>query len=337
MFDERHLQAKEFKPASRTGGLPLAHANLSPGGAGGSLPDVLGMVRAFATSVHEWIEPGLVRGPTTPLRQNVPDASKMSLFHVDALGKPMVSSSDVIQEGLGDCYFVGAEAAVADKASSLILNNMIQSDEHGGYVVHMHNSFAGGEKVDVPVSASDVQALMKYHTAQQVLWPVVLEAAEAHIEARNGSDMVGAADDIGIGIKSLGEGGMPGRGLAALTGHEDTFLLPSNSGLTKVIDEVNTGHPVVMATRVSATPLGWDPHRDGLVDSHVYEVMSMHRDPDGTVWGLVNNPWQKNKDHGTYGDITPAAYAGMPGSKWVNLTQGIDHGGIAGFATSGSF
>ncbi|MFF2555946.1 C2 family cysteine protease [Nocardia sp. NPDC058058] len=289
--------------------------------------DVVGASRAGAAHALGSLALPWVGAPNPgPVQTKTPkNASELAMYGLD--GKP--HGRDVVQDDINDCYFVGAEAAVADMSGGLI-SNMIHPGKDGGYVVNLYDK--SGSKRDVKVSSADVQALLNHHPDQEVLWPVVLEAAQARIEG-------GApGNPIQFGIDSLDETGLPGTGLQALTGHSDTLLFPNaGSDLTKTMGLVNSGTPVVMATWKSMTPLGLDPHRDGLVSAHVYEVMSMHKDPDGTVWGLVNNPWGHNRSHGNKGDWDVPAVSDVPGSKWVNLTQAIDHGGIASFATAGSF
>lgn len=262
---------------------------------------------------------------TTGLHTDAPTNATLPLYGSD--GKP--HSSDVDQGSLGDCYFEAAESSVADSSPQRI-QDMIKPDGQGGYTVSMWDK--SGEKCDdIPVSQQDINDAMKNHTGQQVLWPVVLQAAAAKIEPMPTAQTMGTVSD---GLGSMGKGDLPGVGLQQLTGQSHTTMDPNlGSDMNGVMADLNAGKPVVMATNYSATPIGWDPHRDGLVDGHVYQVMNMHRDPDGTVWAEVNNPWGFNESHGTSGDHIAPADPGEPGSKWVNVSQATADGGIAAFAS----
>jgi hypothetical protein len=243
-------------------------------------------------------------------------------------GKPV--PGDIYQGDTGDCFFEAAEAALAG-SSPQDIQNAIKPDGNGGYVVTVYND--RGEKMDVPVSAQDIQDVLAHHPANQtVLWPVVMEAAEARVQGGVQSD--GYLGNVNDGLGHMNNGDFPGAGLDELTGHSTTHWngMSSGSDITDALNAVNAGKPVVMGTNRSATPIGWDPHRDGLSSAHAYNVISMHQDPDGTVWAEVDNPWGYNLTHGDSGDWAPPADANTPGSRWLNVTQANKDGAIVGFS-----
>lgn len=250
----------------------------------------------------------------------------LSLYGPD--GKP--HAGDIYQGDTGDCYFEAAEAALAGSAPHDIAN-AIEPDGNGGYLVSVYNDH--GKKVDVPVSAHDIQDVLAHHPGDQtVLWPVVMEAAQA--KAQGGGQSDGSPGNVNDGLGTMNKGDFTGAGLDELTGrsHTEWNGISDGSDITDAMSAVHAGKPVVMGTNRSATPIGWDPHRDGLSDSHVYNVISMHQDPDGTVWAEVDNPWGYNLSHGDSGVPITAPDPLVPGSMWLNVTRANNDGGIVGFS-----
>ncbi|ORV14875.1 hypothetical protein [Mycobacterium celatum] len=239
-------------------------------------------------------------------------------------GKP--HPGDVLQRDVGDCYFEAAEIAVSDKNPSRI-TGMIEAGPDGKYYVTGLQDPLGNTLSHYPVTDKDIQEVLSHHPGQKVLWPVVLEAAEA--KARGGGD-------VASGLSAMGGGGFPGDGLQQLAGKASYNWFPGGGrDETDLINALNSGKPVVMATSPSATPIGIDPHRDGLVGRHVYALSSAHRDPDGTVWAEIINPWQYNLGHGDSGVPGVIIDPATPGRAWLNLSGALSHHGVTAFVVGG--
>ncbi|MFJ4652799.1 C2 family cysteine protease [Nocardia sp. NPDC088792] len=280
--------------------------------------DPAGMIRAGTPQfTRQMASPATAGSIDGPMHQDAPNAPLPPLFDPKD-NRP--HSRDVMQGSIGDCYFDAAEASVADTlGKSGYINNMIHSDGTGGYDVSI-NDFKGHNH-DVDVSLADVQAILQQHPPQTVLWPAVLEAAEARIQSGTDADSPKAMQD---GLNVLNHGGFGWDGLRAMTGQATVAwdAGPISQGLSSVMAQVDDGKPVVMDVGTSTTPVGVDPHKYGLSNNHVYDVVSMHRDEDGTYWALVDNPWGFNLKNGDdpNGGSDPSPYPDTyPGGKWLNL------------------
>lgn len=228
---------------------------------------------------------------------------------------------DVKQRDIGDCYFEAALIAVADKDPER-LKDMIYKLGDKYYVSGMRDRY-GNPIVDYPITEKDLDEVLKHHAGQKVLWPAVLEAAAA--KTRGGGN-------VAEGLKLMDGGDTPGAGLEQLTGKVSYTWFPGGGrDENDLMDALNSGKPVVMGTSMSATPFGVDPHRDGLAASHVYAISSAHRDPDGTVWAEIVNPWQYNAGQGDSGVPVVQIDPSTPGRAWLNLSDALSHHGVTAF------
>lgn len=260
-------------------------------------------------------------GTTQMLDDKTTTDGELPLYGPD--GKP--HPGDVMQRDVGDCYFEAAEIAVADKHPERI-KDMIYKMGGDYYVTGMQDRF-GNPIQDYRITDKDIQAVLAHHPDQKVLWPAILEAAAA--KTRGGGDTA-------HGLELMGGGDMPGVGLKQLTGSASYTWFPGGGrDENDLINALNSGKPVVMGTSMSATPIGVDPHRDGLAASHVYALSSAHRDPDGTVWAEIINPWQFNMAQGDSGIPLVRIDPDTPGRAWLNLSGALSHHGVTAFVQGG--
>ncbi len=239
-------------------------------------------------------------------------------------GKP--HPGDVLQRDVGDCYFEAAEIAVAEKDPNR-LKDMIVAGPDGKYFVSGMQDRYGNPIQNYVITQKDLQEVLSHHRDQKVLWPAILEAAAA--KTRGGGD-------VAHGLEMMGAGDLPGAGLQQLTGHASYNWFPGGGrDENDLINALNSGKPVVMGTSMSATPIGLDPHRDGLAAAHVYARSSAHRDPDGTVWAEVINPWQLNLAQGDSGGPVVRIDPSTPGRAWINLSNVLAQRGVTAFVDGG--
>lgn len=250
-----------------------------------------------------------VAGGGTALR-GTPKSMGRALYGPSGRPEP----GDVANAQESDCWFNAAMIAVAHSNPQRI-KDMITENPDGSFDV---SGLRGGGQ---HVTRDDVDKVLGFNPGfSGPLWPVVIEAAEAK--------------SVGYGEIAPMWGSMPYAGLQDLTNSGLSFHHTIDDAVTNA---ANTGVPVVMGTLKSATPLGLDPHRVGLVQSHAYAVTKVWTDPTtGHVMANVVNPWGYNLAQGESGAMISPSNTAIPGQIVLDVTTAQDVGAIAGFSIGNS-
>jgi len=250
-----------------------------------------------------------VAGGGTALR-GTPKSMGRALYGPSGRPEP----GDVANAQESDCWFNAAMIAVAHSNPQRI-KDMIEENPDGSFDV---SGLRGGGQ---HVTRDDVDKVLGFNPGfSGPLWPVVIEAAEAK--------------SVGYGEIAPMWGSMPYAGLQDLTNSGLSFHHTIDDAVTNA---ANTGVPVVMGTLKSATPLGLDPHRVGLVQSHAYAVTKVWTDPTtGHVLANVVNPWGYNLAQGESGAMISPSNTAIPGQITLDVTTAQDVGAIAGFSIGNS-
>ncbi|PSK95922.1 calpain family cysteine protease [Murinocardiopsis flavida] len=184
--------------------------------------------------------------------------------------KGEISSDDIEQGGLGDCWWLSGFGAVADTDPEII-RDMIKPNSNGTYTVE----FPDGESVTVTpdlVMGEDGSAEFADPGSDAVMWPAILEKAYAEKE--------GSFGEI--------EGGFPSDAMETITGHDSEEHDPGDVSESQ-INEWATGDPktaVSVTTKPEDDADGERYKDDTLVPGHAYIVKGAK---DGRV--TLYNPW----------------------------------------------
>lgn len=98
----------------------------------------------------------------------------------DNVGQPSISSEDIQQGSLGDCWLLSGLAAIADKFPSEIPRCIVYSaPDHDYTIVKLHNTYIAVDHV-IPVvfkNGTPVRALAPKLSGEREYWPIVVEKA----------------------------------------------------------------------------------------------------------------------------------------------------------------
>lgn len=203
----------------------------------------------------------------------------------ELFGKRGPNAKDVLQGGLGDCYFLASVAAVVADDPAAIKNSIVDNRD-GTYSVRFFKS--SGKAVWVTVDSDlpvDKNGNLAYARAADAdsdgkleLWVPILEKAYAAFK-----DKYGPNDGVS-GYKDLARGGSASDAITALTGKASRFVPTpkSEAELADVLEAANDGREVVLSTKADANR-GW-------VGNHAYTVLGTY-ERDGETMVRVRNPW----------------------------------------------
>jgi hypothetical protein len=213
------------------------------------------------------------------------------------------SEQDIMQNSLGDCYFVATLGAVADQQPGRIKNAISFDVSTGTFNVKMYRP--DGTTVTIPVTQQDITdnknrgGGSKLDNGGGPIWPAVMETAYAKMNDSNWSN--GLAEGYNI----IGGGGFADNAMQTVTGSKGTDLQPlggiffavptaikSDILYTQISDALAQGKAVTLSTRVETSG------QDGLVDAHTYIVDSVYKDASGAVKVVLRNPWGTNVNAG---------------------------------------
>jgi hypothetical protein len=193
-----------------------------------------------------------------------------------------ISPSDVAQGRLGDCFFLATLAGFAQTKPE-VLREAIVDNGNGTFTARFFevDSVYGHQPVYVTVD-SDIPTLnglpMYAQTPYGELWPAMLEKAYAKFRGSYGS---------------IGNGGLPGEVVFALTGEAPSTRLVALTSAKRTFERVNEalgkGKPVMVATLSDSLKPRSMPVA-GIVPGHVYTVMRAF-EQDGEKFIEVRNPW----------------------------------------------
>ncbi|MCB0640271.1 MAG: hypothetical protein KDC44_01465, partial [Phaeodactylibacter sp.] len=152
------------------------------------------------------------------------------LFIEGSLDKDEIDPNDVIQNQLGDCYFLGSIAAVA-RANPEAIRQLITDNKDGTYTVKLYADKRGRVKEDyteitvtnaIPLDANKKQPYAEAGQGKESveLWVMILEKAYAKLQGGYGKI----------------EGGFGTEGLGAITGQKGKNYFPNSMKTAKMVE-----------------------------------------------------------------------------------------------------
>ena len=234
------------------------------------------------------------------------------------------SPRDIIQDSLGDCFFLAPLGALAMQNPAIVRGAIHYDSTKWQFRVKLHNW--KGEVKYIWVTQSELQNNVNRQGGSTVdntgkyerIWPTVIETAYAKLLDTNHSN------GLDQGYRKLNEGGWAAQAFKVLTGDSGKRYGPKHAKIS-----VETLGAVVSAAlkRNKSVTLSTDPEKggskgtqDGLVDDHVYMVSSIKK--AGTDWKVtVRNPWGTNMGVGEGQDTKSAVMT-------VSLSTLVSTGGL---------
>lgn len=279
---------------------------------------------------------------SAPTSQPALAAPKFSENNLYGPGGP--SPNDIKQDAFGDCYFVATLGAVAQQNPSSIRNAIHYDPSSQQFRVRLHN--LKGQVKFIWVTQAELQDNVKRHGGSYVdntgkyerTWPAVIETAYAKMFDTN------PTDGLGQGYQKIASGGWPSDAMVAITGHvgtKVTYVHFPRLGTTGSVALLGAKISTALQQRKSVTLWSvsekdfrslWQRltdapiPQDGLVDNHVYTVVSLAQ--SGTDWKVsVRNPWGTNMGVGEGKDTASATMT-------VSLQSLVTTGGLEAFQVS---
>lgn len=308
-------------------------------------PKTIGAIRKFQMSNAGLVYDGRI------------DPNRATLARINSLlgNKPLFSDknlyrligpspNDIKQDAFGDCYFVATLGAVAQQRP-MIIRNAIQYDPNSWrFRVRLYD--LNGRVKQIWVTQTELLDNVNRHGGSYVdntgkyerTWPAVIETAYAKMFDAN------PANGLGQGYQKIISGGWPSDAMMAITGNAGTAVkYISYPKLGKAGSVALLGARVATALKQRKSVTLWAvPEKDsrsfwqrltgapipqdGLVDDHVYAVVSLSQ--ARTDWKLiVRNPWGTNVGVGEGRDSASATMT-------VSLQKLVDTGGLESFRVS---
>jgi hypothetical protein len=249
-------------------------------------------------------------------------------------------AEDIDQGGLGDCYYLAPLDALASQQPQTIQNAIRYdaSDRSFHVTLYREGRHHEPEPVTVAVTQGDLQSDRAigvdskgywHGPGPAPLWPEVMEAAYAKLEATR------PEEPIGDELNHIGRGGWPRDAIFALTGQHDTRLPAAemhdpDKTYARLHEALQEDRVMVLITN----PMREMPH-DGLVkgewdnkdparrSGHAYVVEAVYKDAQGEVMLKLRNPWGTNKAQ-KYGVNSDSPIVD------VKLTTILDNGHLQG-------
>jgi hypothetical protein len=254
-------------------------------------------------------------------------------------------ASDIKQDALGDCYFVATLASVARQNPLYIRSSISYDRASQRFIVRLFDM--KGKTKYIHVSQTELAdniarqggSLMDNTGKDTRAWPAVFETAYAKLFDSN------PKDGLTEGYNKIANGGWPKDAMMAITGflgaevkYAPVLMLNKTRALELFGARVATAlkqHKVVtlwsvpekdnrnLLDKVLMKPIT----QDGLVDNHVYTVMSMTQAKSGAWTVNLRNPWGTNTGVGEGKDTKSALIS-------VSLQTLVDTGGLDSFRIS---
>jgi Calpain family cysteine protease len=226
----------------------------------------------------------------------------------DLYGRGGPTARDIVQDDIGDCYFVATLGAVANQNPGAIRNAISYDARTQSFNVTLHQN---GRPVTVNVTQADLNYNISRNGGSSVdntgrdgpVWPAVMETAAAKLldtNHRNG---------LREGFDSLNEGGKARNAMETITGWKGRDFTYSrgmfeteNAALDRLGNQAQTalanGRPLTLSTdperrSIADIVAGREGTQDGLADNHVYVVESA-RKVNGEWQVTLRNPWASN-------------------------------------------
>ncbi|MBI4907376.1 MAG: hypothetical protein HY820_27370 [Acidobacteria bacterium] len=271
-----------------------------------------------------------------------PPAAKFTDKNLYGPGGP--SANDIKQDAFGDCYFVATLGAVAQQNPKAIREAIFYDANSQQFRVRLYD--LKGQVKFIFVTQTELQDNVNRQGGSYVdntgkyerTWPAVIETAYAKMFDGD------PKDGLGQGYTKIIHGGWPADAMMAITGSTGTqltyqlFPLLGSTGSIAVLGARVAGalqkHKSVTLWSVPErdsrtlwqTVTGAAIPQDGLVDNHVYTVVSITQ--ARLDWNLiVRNPWGTNTGVGEGQDTKSATLT-------VSLQSLVTTGGLKAFQVS---
>lgn len=253
--------------------------------------------------------------------------------------------SDIKQDALGDCYFVATLAAVARARPEYIKKTIAYDKTSHNFVVRLFTLAGKAKYIHVTQKeladniARQGGSWMDNTGKDQIAWPSVFETAYAKMFDSN------PKDGLGEGYNKIASGGWPKDAMMAITGFVGTELKFS------IVPPLNRAQSLTLLGSRVATALMQKKYvtlwsvaerdgrnaiqkllnmpitRDGLVNNHVYTVVSMSQASNGNWTVNLRNPWGTNMGVNEGLDSASATIS-------VALATLVNTGGLQSFRVS---
>jgi hypothetical protein len=294
---------------------------------------------------RKWLESIPKEARSNELRTDHVRSWVVPITDKDLYGPRGPSPDDIDQDFLGDCYLVATLSAVALR-HPLLLKNLIGYDRISQrFVVGLYD--VKGKKRHIQVTQLELEdnkirnggSTMDNTMQRKIVWPAVFETAYAKLYDSK------PLDGLDQGYVKISGGGWPKDAMMAVTGSPGTEmkfqLIPR---ITRQQSINLLGSRVARALVRHRTITLWSvPEfdgrsqiqkknnapfpQDGLVDNHVYTVMSMTRSASLNWTIRLRNPWGTNMAVGEGKDIKSAYIS-------VDLDTLVNTGGLQSFRVS---
>jgi hypothetical protein len=254
------------------------------------------------------------------------------------------TANDIKQDAFGDCYFVATLGAVAQQNPKIIRDAIYYDPSSQQFRVRLYD--LKGKAQYIWVTQSELQDNVNRQGGSYVdntgkyerTWPAVIETAYAKMFDSN------PKDGLGQGYTKIINGGWPSDAMMAITGNAGTqvtyqyFLPLGTTGSVAILgSRVATALQQKKSVTLWSVPevdsrslferlTGAPIPQDGLVDNHVYTVVSIGQ--TGTDWKVtVRNPWGTNMGVGEGKDTASATLT-------ISLQSLVTTGGLQAFQVS---
>ena len=254
-------------------------------------------------------------------------------------------ATDVKQDALGDCYFVATLAAVARQRPQYIKSSIAYDRASHHFIVRLFDMQGKIKYVHVTQTelADNINrqggSYMDNTNKDENAWPAVFETAYAKMFDSN------PKDGLAEGYNKIANGGWPKDAMMAITGFlgtEIAFTMEPPLTREQAIELLGSRVALALKQKKFVTlwsvpeidkrnwlekALGTPVPQDGLVDDHVYTVLSMTQAGHGAWTVNLRNPWGTNMGVGEGKDAASALIS-------VPLRTLVDTGGLRSFRVS---
>jgi len=243
------------------------------------------------------------------------------------------SANDIRQTAFGDCYFVATLGAVAQENPKAIRDAIYYDPNSTQFRVRLYD--LKGVVKYIWVTQAELQDNVKRQGGSYVddtgiyerTWPAVMETAYAKMFDTN------PADGLGEGYQKIIHGGWPSDAMMAITGNAGTqmkyvyyYVLGQSGSVFLLGSRVALSLQQHKDVTLWSVPEKAGSAKDGLVNNHVYTVMSATQ--NGMDWNItVRNPWGTNIGVGEGHDTASAMLT-------VSLQNEVTTGGLEAFQVS---
>ncbi len=308
-------------------------------------PNTIGAIRKFQKANARLIRDGRVdKSHATLARINALLGHNVLFSDMNLFGPSGPSVNDIKQDAFGDCYFVATLGAVAQQAPMTIRSAIHYDVDKSQFRARLFD--LKGQPQQIWVTQAELQDNVRRRGGSYVdntgtyarTWPAIIETAYAKMHDTN------PADGLGQGYQKIINGGYAKDAMMAITGSfgralSYTFyptlgqagsVVVLGSRVNLALSQKKSVTLVAVAERDTRSLWKWltgaPIPQDGLVDSHLYSVVSIVL--KRTDWQLtLRNPWGTNMGVGEGMDNASATMT-------FSLLDLVKKGGLHSFQVS---